>query len=435
MRRLIVTWGSLALAALATEVSADLVITNARVFTATDAGVLEQATIVITGERIESISTGTAYSGSADVIDAAGRMALPGLIDTHLHVFFDSASLDGSVTGRRFPKSDSEASAFIRGSMQERLKAFLEQGFTSIMSPIDFWPHVIEARKMIDSGEMSGPRLFIAGGAFAGSAEFFVCTGLGGDEERWCNEHIAVEIDTEDKAREWVRRYAESGVDFIVYDSLAPNPPGNVMEPPQLKHAPARAMVEEAHELGLRAFLSNYSGAHVNDFVTWGIDGFLKPPRIVRDEDGSVVARAGAAGLPFALPLGANEERYRLGTASESSLQSYKIERHNALAMLKYGAVPVFGADLGDKIGTTPADALRITARAMSGVGLSREEILLSATRNAAQALLGQDDLGTLEAGQLADLIVVDGDPLIDLGALADVQVVIKNGELVVDRL
>ena len=436
MKRLMIDLGALALAALAIETasSADLAITNARVFTATDAGVLEQATVVIAGGRIASISTGTPYTGSGEVIDAAGRMVLPGLIDAHLHVFFDSASVDGSVTQRYFPKSDAQASAYIRGPMHERLKSYLEQGFTSVVSPIDFWPHVIEARELIDSGELRGPRLFVAGGAFTGPGDYFVCVGLQGDEKAWCNEHLMAPFDRAGQARELVRRYAESGVDFIAFDSLSPNVPSLVIEPPKLERDAVKAMIDEAHQQGLRVFLSNHSALHVNDFVAWGVDGLFKGPRTVRDEDGSLLQSAGAAGLPLVLPLGNTEERYRLSTASENAIQNYRIERANALTLLEHGAVPVFGADLGDKTGTTPGDVLRITIQAMYGVGLSREEILMAATRNAAQALLGRHDLGTLEPGQLADAIIVDGDPLIDLDALLNVKVVIKNGELVVDR-
>ena len=258
--------------------------------------------------------------------------------------------------------------------------------------------------------------------------------GLQGDEKAWCNEHLMASFDRAGQARELVRRYAESGVDFIAFDSLSPNVPSLVIEPPELQRDTVKAMIDEAHARGLRVFLSNHSALHVNDFVAWGIDGLFKGSRTVRDEDGSLLGSAGAAGLPLVLPLGNTEERYRLSTASENAIQNYRIERANALTLLEHGAVPVFGADLGDKTGTTPGDVLRITIQAMHGVGLSREDILMAATRNAAHALLGRHDLGTLEPGQLADAIIVDGDPLIDLDALLNVKVVIKNGELVVDR-
>ena len=433
-RSLAVVGLALGMAALATRsaFAADLVITNAHVFTATDAGILESASVVITGERIEAVSTGPVDTGGAEIIDAAGQMVLPGLIDTHLHTFFDLASLDGSVTQGRFPRNDSEASFYIQERVPERLEAYLEQGFTSVLSPTDFWPQILETRKLMDSGNRKGARLFVAGGTFTGPGTHFMCAFQEGAERQWCDDHIAVALDDANTAREWVGRYAESGVDVIAFDSLSPNLPWLVTETPELEPEPIKAMIEEAHAHGLRVFLTNYSAGHVNDFVTWGIDGFLAPPRVVRDEDGSLLARA--AGLPFGVTIGATEERYRLGVASRGQVMVHKIGRENIFMMLKHGAVPVFSADLGDKIGTTPADVLRIAAEAMAGVGLSREEILLAATRDAAELILGRDDLGAIEPGRLADIIMVDGDPLIGIEDLLNVTLVIKGGELVVDN-
>ena len=426
--------GVLVLTALAAQAafSADLVITNARVFTATGAGVLDAANVVISGERIESVSTAPVDAGSAQIIDAEGQMVLPGLIDTHLHIFFDLPSIDGSNNQVRFPTNDAEARVYVEELIPARLEAYLEQGFTSVLSPTDFWPHVLQAREFIDSGQRRGARLFVAGGVFAGPGTHFMCAIQEGEERRWCDDHIAVILDDAAKAREWVRRYAESGVDIIAFDSLSPNAPMLSAEPPELQPEPIKAMIEEAHAHGLRVFLTNFSAAHVNDFVSWGADGFLKPARIVRDTDGLLLASA--AGLPFAITIGTNEERHRLGLASEGETERHRIERENALTMLRYGAMPVFGADMGDKIGITPGEVLRITAKAMAGVGLSREEILLAATRHAAEALLGRDDLGALEPGRLADVIMVDGDPLADIEHLLNVTLVIKGGEVVVDR-
>ena len=424
----------LALAALFAQAafSADIVITNARVFTATDAGVLEAANVVIDGERIESVSTAPVDVAGAQVIDAGGQMVLPGLIDTHLHIFFDLPNADGSSNELRFPTNDAEASVYIEELIPARLEAYLEQGFTSVLSPTDFWPHILEARELLDSGQRKAARLFVAGGVFAGPGTHFMCAVQEGEERRWCDDHIAVLLDDADKAREWVGRYAESGVDIIAFDSLSPNAPMMLAEPPELQPEPIKAMIEEAHARGLRVFLTNFSAAHVNDFVSWGLDGFLKPARIVRDTDGSLLAST--QGLPFALTIGSNEKRHRLGLASEGAIERHRIERENALAMLRYGALPVFGADMGDQIGITPGEVLRATAFAMAGVGLSREEILLAATRTAAEEVLGRDDLGALEPGRLADVIMVDGDPLVDIEQLLNVSLVIKGGEVVVDR-
>ncbi len=116
--------------------AADLIITNARVFAATDSGVLEGANIAVTGDRITSISTSAIDTSGAHIIDAAGKTVMPGLIDGHVHVFFDLER------GAGFPKSDSEVAAYVDGPLAEILESYLEHGFTSILSPIDFWPEI-----------------------------------------------------------------------------------------------------------------------------------------------------------------------------------------------------------------------------------------------------------------------------------------------------
>ena len=401
--------------------AADLVITNARVFTATDAPVLEQASVVITGDRIEAVTVDPVDITGATVIDASGMTVLPGLFDAHLHAFFLLPSLDGKITDIGFPTNDEEAAEWVEGTMQDTFNAYLEQGFTSLVSPIDFWPQILEVREKLAAGELRGPRLFTAGGVFIAPGGHFICGGAA-----WCNEHLIAEAGSPDEAREWVRRYAESGVDLITHDNLS-NPPGMSKETIQ-------AMTEAAHRHGLKVLVTASDASNAADLVAWGIDGYLHPPAGTADTDGSLLASAGAKMLPIAMTLGELEETYRLGSASPEQIQNHRVRRQNVMSLLENGAVPVFASDLGDKPGTTPTDILEIMTRAMTGAGLSREEVLQAATRNAAQNLLGREDLGTLEAGNLADIILVDGDPLMNLDDLANIELVIKNGEVVVDK-
>jgi imidazolonepropionase-like amidohydrolase len=416
---IIVAW--LSIIACVSVSAADLVITNARVFTATGADVIERGNVVIAGERIESITSGPVDTAGATVIDATGKMVMPGLIDAHLHAFFSLPSLDGTVTDIIFPRSDAEARAYIRGPLQKKLIAYLEQGFTSLLSVIDFWPYILDVRNQLATGDLRGPRLFAAGGVFIPLGNHYICGG-----NAWCDEHTAVYISTAAQARDWVQRYADSGVDLLVHDSLS--------NPPRLSPTVLKALIDAAHERNLKVFLTQSDATNVVELVAAGIDGFLHPPKRTADYDGSLVAPAAVRHLPVAITIGSYEEMYRLGNASVDQLRSYRIRRQNILKLLELGAIPVFGSDLGDKPGTTPRDIIRIVTTAMTGVGLTREQVLQAATRNAAQVLLGQHDLGTLEPGSFADIIIVDGDPIIDLNALANVEIVIKGGEVVVDK-
>ncbi len=93
----------------------------------------------------------------------------------------------------------------------------------------------------------------------------------------------------------------------------------------------------------------------------------------------------------------------------------------------------VLGTDTlsrGTPPGSTSLNELELMVRA----GLSPEQVIQAATRSAAEHLGKLDELGTLEAGKLADLIIVDGDPLKDIRAIHNIEVVIKGGKVVVDR-
>ena len=395
----------------------DLAITNARVFTGTGADVMEGATILVTGDRIESVSTGEVDAAAAQTIDAAGRTVMPGLIDGHVHVFFDLRE------GPNFPRNDAQAVEFADGFMAALLKAYLDNGYTSILSPIDFWPQIATVRGRTESGELPSPRLFIAGGVFVAPGGHYVCRALEGEEQSWCDEHVSVVVDSAEAAREGVRGYAEQGVDVIVYDSRT--------NAPELQADVIAGLVEEADAHGLRILVHGSNMANVEAMVDAGIDGFVHPPADTRDMDGSLAARAGENGIPVAITIGEQEEEILSGSASDETRASYEIMHANVVQLLEAGAVPIFASDMP---GAGPERTRPIVVRAMTGLGLSNADVLRAATRDAAQVYLGQADLGTIEAGQLADIIIVDGDPLADLGALENVDTVIKGGEVVVSR-
>ncbi|MDT4855096.1 Amidohydrolase family protein [compost metagenome] len=284
------------------------------------------------------------------------------------------------------------------------------------------WPFIAEARDEVRAGKWPGPRLFIAGGVLMAPGGHYICQALQGDQRQWCEESVAIPIATPEQAREAVGRYAQGEVDVIMYDGLT-NSRG-------LDKPVVAAMVDEAHARGLRVLVHNADARDVPGMVEAGIDGFVHPPARTRDEDGSLSSTAGQRQLPVAITLGGAERAIARGVATPAQRENYETVRHNVIALLEAGALPVFASDLP---GLPAADVAPLATRALSGVGLSNAQVLQAATRNAAHGLLGRNDLGTLAPGKLADIILVDGNPIEDLGALSRVRLVIKDGVVVSD--
>ena len=391
--------------AMETQPEVDVLITNARLFDATGAGLIENATIAIMGNRIQSVSTGETDIRAGTVIDARGRTVMPGLIDAHVHVFFDFGE-----TGFSYPRSQEELDAYIETRMQEKFNDLLDRGFTTIMSPGDSWPTIVNVRDRVAAGEIRGPRMFVSGGIFTapgGHPAEGICSG-----SEFCAEHVAVEVADEESAREWVRKYAESGVDHLKITYVEPDeePAG-----PKLSPEVMAAIIDEAHRQGIRALVHAWDAADVNDLVAWGIDGFVHPFGLTLDEDGSLLRSAGEKGLAVSSTFAGAALFTQGPDADPAAVAELELTLSNVRTAMSHGSPLVFGSDMP---GFPAETVLSAVTTAMTNIGLSNAEVLRASTRDTAQSLLAQNDLGTLEPGNLADLIIVNGNPLEDLAAL-----------------
>ena len=445
-----------------------LVLNNARLFDGTQDFAVPVSSIVVANGRIAAIhATGDALLGgpaqqdaagqepssgaaalagpatapaASNHIDLAGAFLMPGLVDTHVHLSFDFEGM-----GMYFPKSDAEYAEYVDTRMREKLAELLRHGFTTIMSPGDFWPQIIDVRERQKSGDLQGPRILVSGGIFTapdGHPAVGICSGsmlcaaiapvadllanVGICEGReYCAKHVAVEVDEADAARAWVRTYAQSGVDQLKITYVEP-------DGPKLSPEVTEAIIDEANRIGLPALVHAMDAKDVNQLVEWGVDGFVHPPGISADSGGDLLGTAGRKGLAVAVTLGTPEIMAEtFGEPSEEDLAEFNLTKGNIQSMTAFGAKPVLGSDLPG----FPADkVLRTTIAALAGLGLSNAEVLRAATKDAAQALLMLEDVGTLEVGNVADMIVLQGDPLQDLGALQNLSMVIQGGAVVLDQ-
>ncbi len=380
----------------------DLRIINARLFDGTGRGVIDNAVIDVKGERIHAVTQGAqgasaAAGGGGTVIDARGRTVLPGLVDTHAHLFFDF------VGGRpSMPANEAELAEYVASRMPEKLGDYLDNGFTSLMSPGDFWPYITDVSRSVEEGRIRGPRLFVAGGLITAPGAHPASTICAG--RPFCAETVAGQVADEQAARSLVRDYAASGVHLI---NIAYLDEGAA---PKLSPELMAVVIDEAHAHGLRALAHVGNAADLPAVVAMGLDGLVHPPAGARDGSGQLMEAAGRKRLPVTV-----------------TRESRGVGRHNVRSLLAQGGVPVFGVDTPGAVASRLLDhGLRDLVRA----GLSNAEVLQAATRNAG-LMLGRGDLGVITPGSLADLIIVDGDPLRDLSALANVEFVIKGGVVV----
>lgn len=408
-----------------------LVVENGRIIVG-DGTVLEGASVVVAGDRIVSVVPEVVEVPEARHIDASGRTVLPGLIDTHVHLLVPSTAL--------VPRGDSVVDAFIQDELPGRLERLLKAGVTTVMSTGDFWPHVREVRDRVRSGELAGPRIFTSGPVFTvpgGHPAATVCGPRGGrGPNPWCRRHMAVEVATRTEAREAVNRLAREGVDLIkmVYDSVSP--PDVAQMRPEL----VEEIVAAAHDRGLRAYAHAYEIDNAINAVQSGLDGLVHTPWLAADAGervrlAEVMHSQGVIASTTLLPSSNLRERFvRHGNAEEARyLNQVWVGIRQAAATLAEAGDGLLA--LGTDVPGIPGDeAYRLEIFHAVEAGLTPPQVIAAATRNAAIHMGRADDLGTLEAGKLADLIIVEGDPLDHPFDLWNVAVVVKGGEVLIEH-
>ena len=409
---------TLSLSAQAQFESADLILTNARVIDGTGA-VYDRAVIAITGERIQSITSGEKQFNAGRTIDAKGKTVLPGLMNMHIHFGPRDATNEETVTEylKRLPAG---------------LYAYLSYGVTTIKSPGDTAETYIKVRERLARGEIQGPRLFLTGPPL---------TALGGypavvryRDNPWLRAQRSIELTSEREARTAVRQLSELGVDaikFIYIGSTDPEKPyvgryGVAIR--KLTPQIMKAIIDESHKHQLRVTVHT---SHLEDamaVIEAGADGLEHGvhERLLDDRLGTLMRERKASYVPTL---------YQLYTGTGETYPSrLAANKANVKQLAEEGVRIVLGTDsspFSDGDGFATIRELEIYVR---DVGLTPMQAIQAATRNAAEHLGKLDELGTLEAGKLADLIMVNGDPLKDIMSLYNVELVIKGGKIVVDK-
>jgi imidazolonepropionase-like amidohydrolase len=365
-------------------------------------------------DRIASIdpSAGDAAPAGAVVIDGAGKTLLPGLIDCHAHYPIDATVEDGFLQFRHDP----ETTIALRAAGAARRA--LEAGVTTARSAGSPGSFDYVLRDAIDAGHVAGPRMLAAGPALT-------ITGGHG----WL---FGREADGEAEFIRAVRANVRDGADVIkVVASEAAMLSGadHGAGGAEMTEGEIRVTVDEAARLHRRVLAHAQGGEAVQRAARAGVAS-VEHAFLAEDVDLEVLAASGATLVPT---LSVTDVwRTIEGLTPESRARQDLIERlhrRSCESAIRMGIPIATGTDCGVR-GVT-GDMVAREVRLIHEHGASAMTALKGATSIAARTLGLDADIGTVEAGKRADLLLVDGDPLADLRALERVRGVIKGGDVV----
>ncbi len=385
----------------------NVVITNARIIDGTGR-VIEQGSVVVEGGRITSVSEGVIAQRELE-IDVQGMTVMPGLIDSHTHLLLKARRLH----------EEAERSRWMSDELPSNLAAYLANGVTTLMSHGDLFPEIMEVKQLIEIGELSGPRLLVSGPFLTttdGHPIRMLCNGAA----PICRTSLIAELDDPESARAKVRELGDAGVDAIkiVYDDGFPQDPR-----PKLTDAVLLAIADEAQRLGLPLVAHAPETADALRVIEFGAVRLAHPPVIGASDLAELGQVLKNASIPFATT---SHSRAHNGVGAEARMNRFL---DGVLALKEAGAIIALGTD---GPGSNPTEAVAHEIETISRI-LSPAEVVATITLNAATYVGLVDEIGTLEPGKLADIIVIDGDPLADISDLANVKVVIQRGKIVVD--
>lgn len=390
------------------------VLANARLFDGTGAPVTERVSVTITDGYIVSIGDGGAAAPEdARVVDLDGRFLMPGLIDCHTHLTIQTEPdlAEGEEALRP---------GVVGHIVAANLRAALRMGITTIREVGAHGDTVFEVRQAARYGAFRIPRLLISGRLVSATSPQ---AGHFHDMYR--------EADGPEEMRKAAREQIRSGADFVkIMTTGARSVEWENPGPAQMTREEVAAVVDEVHRLGYRvaAHCEGLEGTRLA--IEEGVDtvehGFYlhQAPELLEllaDRRGVLVPT-----LTFLHDVA--ERKAEDWTSHLVERGAYNVEEaHRTLAAAIDAGVPIaMGYD------SAPARLAASELGFMVDAGMTTVDALMAATSTSAYAV-GLDDLiGTVEPGKLADLVVVDGDPLEDVGVLVDkerIHLVLQGGE------
>lgn len=441
---------------------------------------LHDAVVVVTGRRIAAVGGRGSIQPpkGAQVVDATGTFLLPGFIDTNVHL-----SLYGGATPERYEtlvRYQPRQEAVVLEASQMQLKS----GVTTVRDSYGVLEPLLKVRDAIARGEAVGARMQVAGNIVGWGGPFSISFSLISEKslspfQEQMNDAISQGAGEElmdmtpDELRAAIGAYLDKGVDFVKYGGTS-----HFSSPTFIGFSPEaqRALVETVHARGKVAETHSTTSEGLRISLLAGVDLVQHPERIdPRELPDSLVALVHERGVVCSMQpntytgeawnkhLKKKEEAAKKQADAEKDRKSLperpkttaerrrdreeldvdlEVARANAQKLIQGGCRVTIGTDnyraAAPELARTPKAEEQdpgigslIAIEGLVELGMTPGQAVVAATRNGSLACKAQDALGTIEAGKLADLVVLDADPLADIHNIRKLRMVVKDGQIV----
>ncbi|HVI57572.1 MAG TPA: amidohydrolase family protein [Luteimonas sp.] len=384
-----------------------------------------ETSIVVRGERIESVQAGAiAAPAGTTVVELGNATCLPGLIDAHTHLTSET-----SPTGFTDQFRWNIADYAVRSTVYARRT--LQAGFTTVRNLGDSANESVALRNAINAGVLPGPRIFTAGmaiGSTGGHAD-----GTDGYRKDLAGDPGPKDgiINGPEDAWKAVRQHYKDGVDAIKI-----MPSGGVLDEsasadnPQMTQDEIAAVVAAAHDYGYTVAAHAHGAEGIRRAVAAGVDS-IEHGTFMDDADMQLMKQHGTWYVPTIIAGKYVEEKasvpgYYPPQVAAKARQVGPIIQKTAGRAYKAGVKIAFGTDAA----VYPHGQNAKEFAYMVDAGMPPAYALQAATTHAAELLKKSKDLGSIEPGKYADIVAVPGNPLEDITLMQKVGFVMKAGQV-----
>ncbi|HEY1823588.1 MAG TPA: amidohydrolase family protein [Trebonia sp.] len=404
------------------------ILRNASVLDAADGTLTPGQSVVVEGGRIADVGPGLTGPDDAVRLDVAGRTVMPGLIDAHTH----PAIVDHDVFGlAEWPPT------YVAARASRVLAGMLARGFTSIR---DVGAGEVGLARAVEEGYFTGPRLFYGG-------KQLTQTGGAGDwrapsrqvyDANYYSPAIGVICDGVPEVRRAVREEVRRGAHHIkVYLSGAVDSPSDRVDSTQFSMEELTAIVEEATAANIYVAGHAYTSRAINRGLRAGVRS-IEHGNLMDDSSIPLFKEYGAFYVPTIVTYQALADRAHDGLLPadiEVKLREVIDGALGALELAHRAGLPiVYGTDLFADTHDRQLQEFVIRSQVQPPADLIR-----AATTTAARLLRREGELGVIAPGALADLLVIDGNPLDDIRVLTTpdqtLKLIMKDGQLYKNEL